>query len=71
MMTIIMIVMMLMIMIMMPNEKSDRYGNITVCEIQSWYDDNDDDYDDDADADDWDMTMMTMIERLMWQHYSL
>ena len=33
-----------------PNDKSDRYGNITVCEIQSWYDDllmiiyDDDDY---------------------------
>ena len=42
----------------MPNDKSDRYGNITVCEIQSWYDhhfahydDDEDDVDDDDDDD--------------------
>ena len=35
----------------MPNDKSDRYGNITVCEIQSWYDDHFDHYDDDDDDD--------------------
>ena len=41
-----------------PNDKSDRYGNITVCEIQSWYDhhfahydDDEDDVDDDDDDD--------------------
>lgn len=34
-----------------PNDKSDRYGNITVCEIQSWYDYGDDDDDDDNDND--------------------
>ena len=57
----------------MPNDKSDRYGNITVCEIQSWYDDNfahydvdvDDDDDDDVDDDNDDVRCPVEDDRLL------